>query len=320
MKCPSCGTLVQDGLDVCPACHASLALTQLEAEPDVTWCESCGAAIPRGAPTCPECGMPVDGAYDDEYEEPLHEEKPQVDVSPLVSAIPPEPAQNPELPTRSPEDEQRRIRYLVIAAVAALVLVGGGALYITRPWDPEAYSIHAVEDADTSMEGFPGTVTHLTSQDHVEDAAWTSYLADAQGFLEAFSNRMGVMANDADALYDLLPGRLVAGDITRVHDRARATLKLREELDNTTRIATRLVLPDPSLDASRDALIVVANYLGGELDALEKAWAAVDEAEGLEQAGEAARIALQQSSGEHDFTEWRSLFKNAYESIRESNT
>ena len=316
MKCPSCGTLVQDGLDVCPACHASLVAMHTEVAPDVTWCESCGSAIPMGVRACPACGMPVAGAYDDEYEEEPKEEAAESEVSSLVSAIPPEPTENPEQPTRNPEDKQRRMRHLLIATVAALVLVGGGTLFITRPWDPAAYSIHATEDADTSMEGFPGTVTHLSSQDHVEDAAWKAYLSDAQGFLERFRDRMGTMANNADVLYELLPGGTAAGDYARVHDRALAAQKMREELEGTTRIATRLVLPDTSLDAYRDSLIVVASYLGGELDTLNKAWMAADAAQSEEDASEEVRIALRRSSDQHDFGEWQSLFRNSYESIR----
>ena len=59
MVCPYCGTHIDDGAQVCPACHAELDLTQVMSRIDVSYCACCGALLPAGADACPACGMPV---------------------------------------------------------------------------------------------------------------------------------------------------------------------------------------------------------------------------------------------------------------------
>lgn len=315
MRCPSCGTLVDDGLDLCPACHAALGSDPHHTQNDVLWCESCGSAIPQDRDTCPVCGMPVASAFDDM---PAEEEPREDDANELVSAIPPDPTEKPD-ELQVLEDRRRRIRYLFVAACAALLIVGGGTLAITRPWDPNAYTIHATADADTSMEGFPGTVTHLSSQDRIENAVWESYLSDVEDFLNGFRERMWAMSLEADVLYESLPGMTSVGDISVVHDRAREVSKLRSELADTSTLATRLVLPNVELDKERDNLLVLSTYLRGELEILDKAWQAADSANDIESAGTEARIAVQRASRARDFSEWRNLFKNAYETTSSSS-
>jgi RNA polymerase subunit RPABC4/transcription elongation factor Spt4 len=309
VRCPNCGTLVKDGLDVCPACHAYLGDTLIHTTSDVLWCESCGSAIPSGRDTCPVCGMPVAGAFDEDYED---QEVDGEDASALVSAIPPDPSETPE-GLQSIEERPRELRHLLIAATAALLLVGGGALFITRPWDPDAYITHATTDADTSMEGFPGTVTHLPSQDRVEDAVWQAYLGDVDDFLTSFHDRMGEMSREAEVLYGSLPGITPNGDMSVVRDRALVSARLREELVDTSTLAARLVLPDAELDKRRDKLLVLSTYLRGELDILQQAWEAASNEKDLRAAGVAASGAVKQSSEGRSLNEWRDLFRNAYE-------
>ncbi|MDO4797285.1 MAG: zinc ribbon domain-containing protein [Coriobacteriales bacterium] len=309
MRCPNCGTLVRDGAGVCPACHATLEATAAHAPGEVTWCESCGAAIPVGEDTCPTCGMPVGGVFEEVFEEAPPQSD---DMSTLVSAIPPDPSETPD-DLHTIEERPRRLRLLLLAACAALVLVGGATLFITRPWDPEAYTIHATTDADTSMEGFPGTVTHLSSQDRIEDEVWQGYLGDVNGFLDGFYQRMGEMSLEAEVLYDSLSSLSSKGDMASVAGRSMAVAKLRDELIQTSTLATRLVLPDTKLDERRDKLLVLSTYLRGELDILEGAWTAASSEGNVDAASIAARIALQRASAGRDFSEWHDLFSNAYE-------
>ncbi len=266
--------------------------------------------MPYDADVCPVCGMPTEEAFEDKDEPPAPSPD---DTSALVSAIPPDPSKSPE-PIQSLEERHRRLRLLVFATALALVVVGGGALFITRPWDPEAYSIHATEDADTSMEGFPGTLTHLPSQDHVEAAAWESYLGDSEAFLQEFYRRMGAMQQEIDLLYETLPGLFSPGDMATARDNDLACAKLSAELADVSKLATRLVLPETELDERRDTLLVVSSYQRGELDILAKAWHAASAEGDLTEAGRAASIALQRGTDSHDFNEWRNLFRNAYES------
>lgn len=169
MICPFCGTHIDDGLTVCPACHASLGAAAHALKSERRYCASCGALIPDGATACPSCGMPLtsedsimmhplsmegeDGAGDDQATDAIPR---------IISAIP--NAEEPFSATSANERMPRR-RVFIFAFVAALAVVGGTTLAITQPWNPQAYSTKATEEADTSKAGYPGEVSKLSGQD-----------------------------------------------------------------------------------------------------------------------------------------------------------
>lgn len=167
MICPFCGTHIEDGLDVCPACHADLTAVAHVSHPDRRYCASCGALIPEGSDVCPQCGMPciADEADADDGEEVTCEGahvKEAPETPRIISAIP--TADGPFSATSANERLPRR-RVFTLAFVAALVFVGGGILAITQPWNPNAYSIKATTAADTSKAGYPGEIDKLAGQD-----------------------------------------------------------------------------------------------------------------------------------------------------------
>ncbi len=91
------------------------------------------------------------------------DESQQADAMPrIVSAIP-----NVEGPfsVTSANERMPRRRVFIFAFVAALAVVGGSTLAITQPWNPQAYSTKATEQADTSKAGYPGEVSKLSGQD-----------------------------------------------------------------------------------------------------------------------------------------------------------
>ena len=94
MVCPYCGTHIDDGAQVCPACHAELDLTQVMSRIDVSYCANCGAMLPAGADACPACGMPVAAGQpvSDPFgiaaEKGLEAERPATDPAPTEPAPP----------------------------------------------------------------------------------------------------------------------------------------------------------------------------------------------------------------------------------------
>ena len=94
MVCPYCGTHIDDGAQVCPACHAELDLTQVMSRIDVSYCANCGAMLPAGADACPACGMPVAAGQpvSDPFgiaaEKGLEAERPANDPAPTEPAPP----------------------------------------------------------------------------------------------------------------------------------------------------------------------------------------------------------------------------------------
>ena len=228
LQCPFCGAPVEEGLDRCPTCHIPLEPRTDTAQAQ-RWCESCGAPIPKGLDACPQCGMPTgDGAAATSDADIWRWEPKRNDASDkpvtLVSAIPDTTLDGTEVLLT--EEHESRGRLIALALVAAVALVGGATLYITRPWDPNAYAIHALEDADTSMEGFPGLRTHL-SQDASARNEERAHEQQADASLDAFRATMDECALEADAIEADLES-YIAGEIWDASDIARRAHQLQE--------------------------------------------------------------------------------------------
>ncbi len=188
MRCPNCGAEVPAGAATCSVCHYDLGLTQRIPVTKVVWCPTCGALVPPEAHSCPKCGAPlgaparsktglavrdlgiptIEGASDqDGGDAPGGGADSTRAIPRIESAIPSEAS--PESATVR-HDRMPRTRVLMVAAVAAIALAGGTALWITHPWDPSLYVTHAQTDADTSMAGYPGYISSLTGQDGSSDS------------------------------------------------------------------------------------------------------------------------------------------------------
>ena len=59
MRCPNCGSEVDEGALTCPHCQIDLSLTQRIPVTQAHWCPHCGALVPAAAESCPKCGLPL---------------------------------------------------------------------------------------------------------------------------------------------------------------------------------------------------------------------------------------------------------------------
>ena len=181
MICPVCLTNIPDDSVVCPACRSVLTEHHEEAHAQPNYCQNCGALVPDGLSACPACGAPVGEISHEKsvVEEILNDPHLTADLSPLRAQL--EESMDvtqsmPRLATALPEEPEEvavtaedvhtpSTRWILVAALGALIVVGGITLAITHPWDPNFYDVRATTAADTSKAGYPGHMDQLSGQD-----------------------------------------------------------------------------------------------------------------------------------------------------------
>ena len=317
MICPCCGTLVSDDARVCPACHYRLGGKRPAVSDEARWCASCGSLIPAGHDVCAVCGMPVEGAFDKEPGERLSVGKvvhapAKEDDTELMSAIPPAPKRGEDVALT--EGRPQRIRLMLAAAIAALVLVGGTTLYIVKPWDPNAYSTRATVAADTSMEGFPGERTYLSAQDRAEEAQRQAELDEAQRQIDEAYARLGELMEQVELAHDVIEDYLSTGSAADSATPYAATVATQRELDSLEEQLRRIGEEHSDYVERCDETLVLLGYLRGATDVLARSWGIVNQGDSPETVFY-VRSLLEGEMGERGYDEWHELFVNAYKSL-----
>lgn len=318
--CPGCGLIVEGGADVCPACHHALRLQRDVTTEKRRWCGSCGSPIPEGLDACPECGMPVVGAFDSDADELLdsiraEEERrlTKLEDSPsLISALPPLPTDGEN--SIPPHEYHERSRLLLGSALAALALIGSMTLGITKPWVTSPPPIQVREDADTSMDGFPGELSHLTSQDLSAEDDYQGEIAVQKAELEEAYRQMGALSGKLDDAYEKMKEYLALGQRRAGDDSTSRALELRDEAGRISEKIEGMALTAPDLSGLRERYRVLAGYLSGASQVLSQAWIKADQMKGSQEAVFLVRSVLEGEES-YSFEEWMSLFKNAYSSM-----
>ncbi len=265
---------------------------------------------------CPECGMPIEGALDERLGErfsvgkvaEVHEPRAQG----FKSAVPPAPRNGGEAVPSA--ERSRHTRLVLLAAIAALVLVGGTAIFIVRPWNPNAYATHALVDADTSMEGFPGEWPYLSSQDHVEEGEYQTQLDVAVQQVNGVHERLGELAAALDSSYQALKaymerGYVMGDDSTRASELVAA----QKELEGCATELGDISFPkETEFMKQRDDLLVLVGYMRGATDVLIEAWSTAVRENGSPDVVFHVRSIVEGDHSDYGFQEWFELFSNAY--------
>ena len=282
MKCPSCGSQIADGLDVCPACHANLSATRVMPKLRGTWCPSCGALVPAGQPTCPKCGMPVSAApgarASDELDRRMAEERrlerERTSTLPRIeSAIPSEP--DPRVEGAYGRERLPHTKVFALAAIASLLVVGGAALVITHPWDPTLTDTRATTPADTSQAGFPGTVDRLVGQDSSGSDASTVVSADEATFSSLTSSyeALSDLSARADELESLLDSTGVSGTAEERAAGEQQAKQLSLDVSNEASTIADIDVQTTGTYADQKANVsTLASLLRNRFDAIYDAW------------------------------------------------
>lgn len=284
MICPNCGSNVPDGSAVCPACRADLGMTVSMPRQEGRWCPNCGALVGEGDEVCPSCGMPQEPACGDGARaadgcvprEACGEESPLGEthsIPRIESAIPSEE----ELALPSAQmDRLPRLRVLVLAVACALVVVGGGVVLITHPWDPAANDIRAKEDADTSMAGFPGLVKQLQGQDAGSGSASDAIESGDERTLRLLGDVWGQLGELSERL-DQSQDELVSGYASSSSDellagKARAD-QLSIDISNLISSLSEIDVTSGTYAEDKQNLTTLGNWLRNRMDAVSAGWA-----------------------------------------------
>lgn len=279
MICPSCGRHVPDDALVCPGCHAPLDVTRKLSLSDARWCPVCGALAAPGAEVCPKCGTPLAEEKGPERRQ-RDIDLPEIGNTGMMdalgetgvmagveSAIPPE--DGVELGGQR-ADRMPRQRSVLLAVLLAVLVVGGAALLITHPWNPEATRISATTPADTSMQGFPGFLDSLSGQDtSVGSGEKPLSAADA---LAQCHDELGSLSDRADKSEELLRSAGVSDD-TPLSERKEALGEAQEISVEVSNVISEIrQLDDGSNSDSVSELVTIASWLRNRCDALTASW------------------------------------------------
>ena len=281
MICPSCGSVIPDGLSVCPACHADLAMTRVMPKLTGTWCSSCGALVPAGATVCPKCGMPVVASHVSSAEEQMEHrraedralERERTSSLPRIeSAIPSEP--DPSSESAYGREKLPHTKVFALAAIASLLLVGGLTLVIAHPWNPNLNDTRATTPADTSQAGFPGTISALQGQDKVASATSVESADDLtyNSLLEAYESLKDI-SDRADDLESRLDTTGISGSS---EDRSAALEEAKQLSLDASNVVTTIsnidVVTTGTYTDQKTNVSTLASWLRNRVEAIYDAW------------------------------------------------
>lgn len=297
------------------------------------WCSSCGSLLSWDDQVCPCCGLPAEEVWDapvgtpagagtpSEEEagaSPLDEETVLVSETADTRAIPRiESALPPERDPESRVEAQEVMpasRSLVLAALASVLLVCGIALYITRPWDPNAYSIKATEEADTSMAGFPGTVEALRGQDSDGSASVEVPSGDDAIFaqVEDAYAKLGTYAERADESEELFVAVAFGSDLTERTRGKREAEALAIDVSNLIDQLSEIDTSSATYVDDIDHLLTLGNWLRNRVDGLVAAWTADLESSDPAADEQRLRELLTADAGQNGINAYKALFDENY--------
>ena len=282
--CPRCGASVDESALSCPRCHAALDVTQRMSLSDAVWCPSCGALVAPGSRTCPKCGaslaspspsrarrdldLPEIGATGELFGLGAEDSERTGVMTRIESAIP--PADGASSPA-APEDRMPKTRSLLLAALLAVLVVGGAALLITHPWDPSATQTRATTPADTSLSGFPGEVKELTGQDSSQggDAQDGEGSATPEEELASAYATLGDLSGRVDESEQAL--RAACEDVSGA-DFAAGLEEAQAVSIEVSNLISQVELVSGADEGDVENLLTLGNWLRNRCDALTAAW------------------------------------------------
>ena len=282
MICPRCGTNLPAGTLVCPACHANVSQTTVLPSLSARFCKSCGALIPDDSDTCPSCGMPCQDkpiVFNKPYQSYAHgvSSSAEDDISAdattslprIESAIPSkvEILQDEEVAV----EDKKSSHALLSAAMASLFLIGGIALVLAHPWNPQAYTERAQVPADTSHAGFPGEIDNLAGQDiNKQKADLSGDEVTYKALIDSYQ-QYSSLAKLLDNSQEELKHSGIEGDESQRKAGLIEAQKIGIQISNTISTVEKCDTTTVYADDIKH-MLDLGNYLRNRSDAITEAW------------------------------------------------
>ncbi len=261
------------------------------------YCKSCGAIIDKDRVLCPSCGQPTGVEHeadalsvkrshdiDARLANPFHTQTGEVPVEQESQSLDDThaiPRLNTALPVEPEEGEKPAFRTLhtraiVVAAIAALLVVGGITLVITHPWDPDAFSTSATTPADTSQAGFPGTLDSLSAQDTgISSSDSSSEETSSYTLLYEAWQSLGTLRDEIVANEELFEELAYTGSDEEREAAAAEAESISIELSNLISSISQIDTSDGSYSETQTTLLTLGNWLRNYSDNICAAWDAV---------------------------------------------
>ncbi len=261
--CPSCGTLVPEGVENCPVCGMRVrtkAAKQLKPEKieagggieDATDKTEAGSSSKKGAAakkgTAAKKGV----------------------AAKLESAI---PAEN-EIKDPYHHENPMHLKSVLVASFAALLVLGSAILLITHPWDPHAFDTRATTPADLSQEYVPDQVDALKGQDsgnadsgEIESGDEAMY----KKFNETYK-KFGEYSKSLESSTSDLEKFGFTGDAKAVTEGKNSANQLDIDIPNLISEIQSTDVSSGKYYSQQQDLIKMGNYLRNEADILLTAW------------------------------------------------
>lgn len=283
MRCPYCGATVSDNDLLCPKCHSQLTATTKLPKLGEKYCPSCGAILSPFEDVCPRCGMwikdskmnlPVVGVAGSKTMSKLNS------TAKMESAIPSiDDAQDSDA-----HGDSIHMRSVVISALAVVLIIGGGLLFFFHPWEPDIVAKSNQAPANTSMEGFPGTIERLSTQDKngLEDEENANMSIDMLAYttLNSAYSDLSDIKDAIDSNYKDLQDifEVENADIEKGMADAKKTSIA---LSNLISSVEQLAADKTQYVDKKDELIKMSNWLRNASDVIVSAWNSASESNDL---------------------------------------
>lgn len=233
----------------------------------------------------------------------------------IESAIPQAPSVAEDLTSH---DHFPRIAMFLAAFVCAAIFMSATVLYITHPWNPDAFDIKAKVAHDTSQAGSPGVIKELSAQDKKSQKD-LSVKADDQtydklkGAYENFGKYMSRLADQEARLRAAADksDTLTSDFITKMDDEAQ---KLAIDISNQLSDVESVNIESGTYKEDKERLQKLGNWLRNYADSLRGITARIKKNPRAQTLKDEISKKLGTSSKTQDQTGFKSLFNQYYDS------